>query len=293
MQPTRQISPHPSPILWRAHNPAQYAIRNTPHQPPIFQRLALLLLVLLLAGCSTPNIPGIPVEIPGNPQLPNLDQLRDLGLPDLSNIPNLPQISELPFLNVGDSAIVFAGPTERRIAVGERIPGTDIVLTTIADGKAEFQIGGQRAPRAIGDSLDFDGNWPGIGGVTYNLRLRLYLVSQESVRAAGVHRLLVENIGAQEQAVTPQGTLLKIPYAGSANQGERLKGNSLGYVGSGERGAEFSGLPGGDFPYRKVGDSLVWRGFLRSDIPIEYNIRVAFYNDTSVQVAGIATLQLP
>ena len=256
-------------------------------------RLVALLLVFALTGCSLPSIPEIPVEIPGNPQLPNLDQLRDLGLPDLSSIANLPQIADLPILNVADNAIVFTGPTERKIGIGERIPGTDILLTAIGEGGAEFQIGGLRAVRALGDSLDFDGNWPGIGGVTYNLRLRVYLVNGDSVRAAGVHRLLVENITPQEQAVSPQGTLLKIPYTAAANAGQKLKGSSLGYVGNGDRGAEMSGLPSGDFPFRKVGDSLLWRGYLRSDIPIEYNIRVLFYNDTSVQVAGIATVQLP
>jgi len=255
--------------------------------------LTIWALALLLTGCNLPGLSDLPVEIPGNPQLPNLDQLRDLGLPDLSSIPNLPQLADLPALNVGETVIVFAGPTERKIAVGERIPGTDIVLAALTDGGAEFQIGGLRAPRALGDSLDFDGNWPGIGGVVYNLRMRLYLVGQESVRVAGIHRLLVENIAVQEQNVTPQGRLVKIPYTSSVNVGGRLKGTTLGYVGSAERGGEFSGLPGGDFPYRKVGDSLIWRGFLRGDIPIEYNIRVVFYNDTSAQVAGIATLQLP
>lgn len=258
-----------------------------------FRILLTGLLIFALAGCGILPVPDLPVEIPGNPQLPNLDQLRDLGLPDLSNIPNLPQLSDLPVLNVGESAIVFAGPAERRIGIGERLPGTDIVLVGISDAGAEFQIAGMRAIRALGDSLDFDGNWPGIGGVSYNLRMRVYLVGTDSVRAAGVHRLLVENIAVQEQAVTPQGNLLKIPYAGSVNAGERLKGTTLGYVGNRERGAEFSGLPAGDFPYRKVGDSLLWRGYLRQDIPIEYNMRVAFYNDAAVQVAGIATLQLP
>lgn len=255
--------------------------------------LTILVLVLALAGCSLPGLGDLPVEIPANPAIPNLDQLRDLGLPDLSNIPNLPQISDLPVLNVGDNAIAFAGPTERKIGVGESIPGTDIVLTGIGEGGAEFQIAGMRALRRVGDSLDFDGNWPGIGGVAYNLRLRVYLLGEDSVRAAGVHRLVVEGIAPQEQSVTPQGTTLKIPYAASANRGEGLKGNTLGYVGSAERGAEFSGLPAGDFPYRKVGDSLNWQGYLRPDIPIEYNMRVVFYNDASVQVGGIATVQLP
>jgi len=265
--------------------------RSTVPAVPVF--LLTLCLALLLTGCSLPGIGELPVEIPGNPQLPNLDQLRDLGLPDLSGIANLPQIADLPALNVADNAIVFAGPTERKIGLGERIPGTDIVLSAIAADGAEFQIGGLRAVRALGDSLDFDGNWPGTSGIIYNLRLRVYLVEGDGVRAAGVHRLLVENITPQEQAVSPQGTLLKIPYTGSANPGQTLKGNSLGYVGSGDRGAEFSGLPAGDFPFRKVGDSLLWRGYLRSDMPIEYNMRVVFYNETTVQVAGIATVQLP
>lgn len=253
----------------------------------------LLALVLLLAGCSLPGLGDLPVEIPGNPSLPNLDQLRDLGLPDLSAIPNLPQISDLPVLNVGENAMAFAGPMERKIDVGQPIPGTDIVLAAVTPEGAEFQIGGLRALRKVGDSLDFDGNWPRIGGVTYNLRLRVYLLGDSSVRAAGVHRLVVENISPQEQAVNLQGTTLKIPYAASAGQGEILKGNSLRYVGSADRGAEFSGLPAGDFPYRKVGDSLTWRGFLRPDIPIEYNMRVVLYNESSVQVGGIATVQLP
>jgi hypothetical protein len=165
-----------------------------------FQTVLALCLALLLAGCSLPGVGDLPIEIPGNPQLPNLDQLRDLGLPDLSGIANLPQIADLPALNVADNAIVFAGPTERKIRLGERIPGTDIVLNAISADGAEFQIGGMRAVRSLGDSLDFDGNWPGIGGVTYNLRLRVYLVEGDGVRAAGVHRLLVETITPQEQA---------------------------------------------------------------------------------------------
>lgn len=259
--------------------------------------LLLSLLAIALAGCGLISTPELPVEIPGNPELPSLDQLpdvlRDLGVPDLSQIPDLPQVSDLPSLNAPPDGIVFAGPTERRINVGERIPGTDIQLVAVTEEGAEFHIAGLRAMRAVGDSLDFDGAWAGISGVSYTLRMRVYLIGDGYVRAAGVHRLVVENIAPQEQPITLSGATIKVPYTGSIGVGETLKGMTLGYAGKADRGAEITGLPPGDFPYRKVGDSLTWKGYLRPDIPIAYNVRVVMYTENSLQVAGIATVQLP
>ena len=45
--------------------------------------------------------------------------------------------------------------------------GTDIQLSAIVDGRAEFLFSGLRAERIAGDSLDFDGAWPNISGVDY------------------------------------------------------------------------------------------------------------------------------
>lgn len=263
----------------------------------ILRTLLLGVLAVALAGCGGLPSPGGPLGVPGNPELPGLDQLpdvlRDLGLPDLSSIPDLPQVSDLPALEAPPDGIVFAGPTERRIGVGERLPGTDIELVAITGEGAEFRIAGLRAIRTLGDSLDFDGPWPGIGGVSYTLRMRVYLVGQDSVRAAGVHRLVVENIAPHEQDVSLQGTTIKAPYTGVIRAGETLKGMTLGYAGKRERGAEITGLPAGDFPFRKVGDSLTWKGLLRPDIPIAYSLRVLVYTESHLQVAGVATLQLP
>ncbi len=118
--------------------------------------LFLLLLPLLLNACSTPELPTMP-DLSQLPQLPGIpESLRDipdllgqLGLPDLSNIPNLPQIEDLPGLQTPAGAIVFNGPTERRLNIGDRLPGTDITLTNVTGNGAEFQIAGMRSTRTL------------------------------------------------------------------------------------------------------------------------------------------------
>ena len=113
-----------------------------------------LITLALLAACSYPDLPGAP-KLPRPPsprslpgvdelldQLPgfDLDLLRELGLPDLSEIADLPQLGDLPGLPVPENAIAFAGPTEMRIEVGDFIRGTEIQLTGIVDGRRQLSL---------------------------------------------------------------------------------------------------------------------------------------------------------
>ncbi len=265
-----------------------------------------LLLSLLLSGCSTPELPQLP-ELPALPEIPDLSQLpgipeslrdlpnvlSDLGLPDLSSITNLPGLEDLPLLQTPPGAISFSGPTEWPLQAGDRIPGTDIVLNSVSEAGAEFLIGGLRSVRTMGDSLDFDGDLANISGVTYNLRLRIYYIGGDSVRAAGVQRLLIRDIQPQQAAVTLSGMTIKLPFTVNASTGAPIIGTTLGYSGSQERGGQITGLPEGDYPFLKIGDSISWKGYLRSDIPVEYNLRMLYYDANSAQVGGIVTLALP
>ncbi len=72
-----------------------------------FYLLLTLLLVALLAGCNTPELPSLPdlpIEAPDFSNLPAIPEalrnlpgvLEDLGLPDLSQIGNLPTLEDLP-----------------------------------------------------------------------------------------------------------------------------------------------------------------------------------------------------
>ncbi|MDE0461329.1 MAG: hypothetical protein OXH93_02910 [Caldilineaceae bacterium] len=269
---------------------------------------SLLIPLALLTACFGPDLPGAPQmpQLPSPRSLPGVDELLDqlpgfdldllkeLELPDLSDIADLPQMVDLPTVDLAENAMAFTGPTEMRIEIGEFIRGTDIQLNAIVDGRAQFLFSGLRAERIAGDSLDFDGPWPNIGGVDYLLRLRVYRVTEEYVRAAGVQRLLIEGIQPIHQpAMVLQENPLKMTYTGSVAPGDLLKGTTFGYVGQAEQGAEISGIPAGDFPFRKTGDSLRWQGMLRPDLPAQFDLRIVHFGENSVQVAGIVSMQLP
>lgn len=263
----------------------------------------LLLILLLLSACSTTELPQLP-DLPNLPQLPELpgipESLRDLpdllgqlGLPDLSDIPNLPQLEDLPGMQTPPGAIVYNGPTERRLNIGDQLPGTDIVLTNVSADGAEFQIAGMRSVRAIGDSLDFDGVWPSANGLDYNLRMRIYYIGDTYVRAAGVHRFVVHNIQPTRATVNLGGNTMKFPFTVSVTSNGAIAGTTLGYAGTEERGGQITGLPEGEYPYRKIGDSIQWKGYVRADIPAEYNIRMLYYDANGARVGGVVTLVIP
>lgn len=259
--------------------------------------IALLLIVLLLSACSTPQLPEMP-QLPELPAIPESlrdlpDLLGQLGLPDLSDIPNLPQLEDLPGLQPPPGAIVYNGPTERLLNIGDRLPGSHIVLTNVTEAGAEFQIAGMRSVRAIGDSLDFDGAWPNGNGLDYNLRMRIYYIGDNYVRAAGVHRLVVHNVQPTRANVALSGNTLRFPFTVSVHTGGAIAGTTLGYAGMEDRGGQITGLPEGEYPFRKMGDSIQWEGYVRADIPAEYNIRMLYYDANGARVGGVVTLAVP
>jgi hypothetical protein len=141
--------------------------------------------------------------------------------------------------------------------------------------------------------LDFDGAWPGLSGAQYTLRLRIYIVADAYVRAAGVHRLVISNIQPVTDNPTLPSTTLKFPFTAGAKKGEQFAGLTLRYSGSDDRGGQLGGLPEGDYPYRKIGDSILWKGHVRADIPVEYNVRMLFYNAEQAQIGGVVTVAMP
>ncbi len=269
-------------------------------RPFTFLLPLLLLFSLLVGACSRPELPELPQlpELPAMPGIPeNLQDLpnimRDLGLPDLSNISDLPGLDDLPGLQTPPGGISYSGPTEQSLTIGDRLPGTDIVLSAITESGAEFQIAGMRSVRALGDSLDFDGDWPGIAGVSYNARFRIYYIGGNTVRAAGVHRFVIRDIQPVEAAVTLDGNSRTFPFTANVSTGSQIPGMTFGYAGQEDRGGIVTGLPAGDYPFRKIGDSISWKGFVRADIPVEYNIRMLYYDASRAQVGGTVTIGLP
>jgi hypothetical protein len=222
--------------------------------------------------------------------------MGELGIPDLSTLGNVPGLDVLSSLQTPVGAIAFQGPVEMVLRAGQKIPGTDIAFVDLASAdEARFEINGLAAPRRLGDSLDFDGTWPGISGVTYHLRLRIYRITDGQVRAAGVQRLVVEDVRPQVANVETSSDrhVLRFPHTVTSAAGGEFPGMTLGYRGQDARGATLSGLPEGEYPYRKIGDSIEWAGRLTPNLPVEYHLRLLYYQEASATVGGVVVVSLP
>lgn len=262
------------------------------------RRIASLLILaagLTLTACASLNLPFVGRELPGLPK--DLGQLpevwSELGLPQLSELADVPGLDALPLFTDPPGGMVYQGPTARTIQAGERVAGTDTELVRAGDKSAEFRIGNLSGQKALGDSVDYDGAWPGLSGVDYHSRLRIYHIGEGNVGAAGVHRLLIDAVDPRMGPETATGVPMKFPFLASVGTGEVVRGMTYRYVGSEERGAQFEGLADGEYPYRKLGDSLHWAGTLRNDIGVEYDVRVLYYDAGSVRLGGVATIYLP
>ena len=267
--------------------------------------MVLVMAAVLLAGCSLPV--QAPIPLPGQDsgndsgdgfRLPaDLGDLanmwQDLGLPDLSDLADLPGVDSLPIVESVPGGIVLRGPVERRVVAGNYVPGTDLYLTRTGSNGAEFEILSMRSVRTVGDSLDFDGAWPGLQGVEYSARLRIYHVGEAQVRAAGVHQLKITGIAPQKTNLALVGQGVKFPYTARVAVGETIPGTTLGYAGENEFGAELTGLDADEYPYRKVGDSVRWMGNLRPDIAAEFHLRILTYDSQHAQIGGTVTVAAP
>ena len=266
---------------------------------------AALSILLVACGGRLPSIDDLPVDvsdlpinlddIPGLPEglaeLPGI--LEDLGLPDISQLDNLPQLSDLPVIGGRQGAIVYNGPLEMRLQPGDPLPGSGYVLVDVEGEQAHFTIDGLRSTRTVGDSLDFDGPWPGTDGVTYNVRSRIYRINGDSVRIAGVHQIVVADVAPVAGDVSLTTHVIKFPFTVGISAGQQIAGTTLGYATTDENGARLTGIAEGDYPYRKMGDSIRWQGMVRSDIAVEYNIRMLWYGDNDARVGGIVSIALP
>jgi hypothetical protein len=251
-----------------------------------------------MVACTIPALPEIPSAVP---QLPSTweewqgtaEWMRSLELPSLEQLPNLPGLDALPVLQRREGALLLQGPMERALRPGERLPGTDIEVVSVSDDEAEFRIAGMRSVRTYADSVDYDGPWRGGNDVSYNLRARIYLVGDGVVRIAGVHQLQIADVRPVRQGVELREPVLRFPFATSVSAGSAIPGTTFEFSGSEERGARLRGLSEGDYPFRKIGDSITWRGLLRSDIAVEYSLRMLTYGEQSAQVGGTVSVSIP
>ena len=188
----------------------------------------------------------------------------------------------------GESPTVlsYSLPTTLSIALGEALPGTDIVYARFTEDGPRFTIDGQDALKKVGDSV----RWKGVHapGVEVDLKLRVAHASEQSVRLVGTAKVTISD--AAPKAAPSNETRIKYtgPVAYGVSPEGIIPGTPLTYVGVHEESAELGGL--GEYPYRSVGDSILWEGSLSANTWIKVDVRVVQFDEKGLRVAGLVTL---
>ena len=189
----------------------------------------------------------------------------------------------------GAETLVYNGPTEQTVPMGQRVPGTDMQYVGYSDAGAEVIIADQRAVKKVGDSLDWKGT-PG-AGVEVVLAQRILAANLERLQTVGTVKISVQDV-APVAAQYPDKPALSYSVAVgyTVRKGSAIPGTLIKYAGKTEDGAQFEGVSG--YPYRKMGDSVSWMGRLRSNVYLDTTLRVIAYGDDFVTLGGLANIGL-
>lgn len=183
--------------------------------------------------------------------------------------------------------MAYSGPTEIRVEQGSFLPGTDIQYVGENSDGAQILIGGQRATKRIGDSLRWEGEM--VPGVTVDLSLRIVFITQDTLQTAGTVHVNVE--GAQpavEAADTSAAVHYVLPVVYRVEKGAAIPGTTITYEGQAAEGARLGNIEG--YPYRRVGDSILWEGQLLPGLWLDLVARAALIGEEQLDVVGTADL---
>jgi hypothetical protein len=190
----------------------------------------------------------------------------------------------------GPLELLYTAPFETGIEKGSNLPGTGIHYVGLSDTGAEILIDDQTAFKQKGDSLGWKGS--PAENVDLDLSLRVLWVTEDTIYVGGTAKATVRS-PIPEAASFPTEPPVKYsnaPVTYQVKKDDYIPGTLVKYVGKHEEGIELSGVEG--YPYRKLGDSIVWEGKLREKVFLQLNVRVLFIADDFINVTGTATLLL-
>jgi hypothetical protein len=184
--------------------------------------------------------------------------------------------------------LTYTAPFEIGIAAGDFLPGTELQYQGIADDMAEVYIKGKRALKQKADSLSWEGQVR--DGVSLDLELRVLWFDESTLHVGGTAKVTVTGIDAQATTPPQEAALMfgNAPVLYTVKKDRAIPGTLLIYEGKTDDGAELGGMD--DYPYRKIGDSIVWTGALKENIWLRLDVRVTVYTDEILTVTGFASL---
>jgi hypothetical protein len=187
----------------------------------------------------------------------------------------------------GGGRLTYDGAVEHSVAVGQQVPGTSIQYVSWTDQGAQIMIDDQLALKKPGDSLDWKGTVA--PGVDVSMPQRIVLADASRIQTVGTVRVTVAAANPQPAPFPGGGRYVyKIGAGHTVRTGEMIPGTTLTFLGRTDEGAQFGGMDG--YPFRRIGDSVVWQGQLTGGVHVEMTYRVGAYTDDIVTVAGLGTI---
>lgn len=189
----------------------------------------------------------------------------------------------------GPLELLYTAPFETGVEKGSNLLGTGIRYVGLSDKGAEILIDDQTAFKQKGDSLDWKGS--PVENVDLSLSLRVLWFTEQTLYVAGTASATVR--GPTPEAASVPAVPVKYsnaPVTYRVKKGDYIPGTLVKYVSKQEEGIELSGVEG--YPYRKLGDSIVWEGKLREKVFLQLNVRVIFIAEGFIRVAGTANILL-
>lgn len=205
------------------------------------------------------------------------------------NTTSTPSINEPPVSEVLSFLVPIYSTT---LEPGESVTGTRMQYLGRDRDAYNVSIDGLVATKKVGDSF----NWKGIiaPGVVakYNLRISPNLFGDDLVAAGPVEMFILNPVPVElpSAAAPPDASLNlnNIAVDFSISRGAQIPGTTLLFEGVADQGAQLSGTEG--YPYRVLGDSLIWYGRLRGNVSIRYSLRVSSLGEDSLHLVGLAEL---
>ncbi len=181
----------------------------------------------------------------------------------------------------------YAGPSIQTVRRGDLLPGTNMRYAGTGPDGAAIDVGGQLAWKRTGDSLDWSG--APVPGINANINQRLVTADAQRMIAAGVVRLAIASPApATAQFPDKPAWTYTVGVTHRVGRGQMIPGTTISYEGTGSGGARIGGVSG--YAFRKLGDSITWRGQLRERVYLELTLRVLPYTDDVLNVAGLAKI---
>jgi hypothetical protein len=192
-----------------------------------------------------------------------------------------------------DDILAFQVPVSvLALEPGETIPYTQLTYDSHEGSIYRVLIDHQTAEKRVGDSF----RWRGVIAPGVSARYDLRVIpnfNREVLLAGGSVELGVFNPVPVELESEPAAADDLLNFGGifvdyTVPIDEQVPGTTLFFKGQDEQGAELSGVVG--YPYRAVGDSIIWTGSLRDNTTVRYSLRVVSIKEDSLRLMGTADL---